>query len=207
MALARKLEFSLDDQLTPAEIQCPVPLSLVEPLNRHFLRSVIVAQKQSRNVLPLHLGLSSEQFDSLLLHYFPYEFHALTVDRKASGFANGQLRQELLELRRDECREVENLLLANRNGFSALEIEMAAIVAAGCLGGDHLWRDLGLQSRHELRLLLDTNFRPLVIRNSADMKWKKFFYKQLCEQDGGYVCRAPSCAECAVFHDCFGLEE
>ena len=34
------------------------------------------------------------------------------------------------------------------------------------------------------------NFPQLARRNTQDMRWKKFLYKQLCEQDGGYVCRS-----------------
>ena len=83
---------------------------------------------------------------------------------------------------------------------------MAPIVAAACLGGDHLWRDLGLASRQQLRELLQHNFPQLAQRNVNDMRWKKFFYKQLCEQDGGYVCRSPSCEQCPTHHDCFGEE-
>ncbi|MFM8444786.1 MAG: nitrogen fixation protein NifQ, partial [Methylococcus sp.] len=33
--------------------------------------------------------------------------------------------------------------------------------------------------------------------------WKKFLYKQLCEAEGIYVCRAPSCGECVDYADCF----
>ena len=84
---------------------------------------------------------------------------------------------------------------------------MSDIVAAGCLGGDHLWRDLGLQSRSELSQLMLQNFPTLAAANSGDMKWKKFFYKQLCEAGGGYVCRAPSCDQCSAYDDCFGPEE
>ena len=30
-------------------------------------------------------------------------------------------------------------------------------------------------------------------RNTRDMKWKKFLFKQLCETEGIYICRAPTC--------------
>jgi NifQ. len=42
---------------------------------------------------------------------------------------------------------------------------------------------------------------------ASDMKWKKFIYKQLCEAEGLYVCRAPSCEVCKDYDQCFGKEE
>jgi nitrogen fixation protein NifQ len=39
------------------------------------------------------------------------------------------------------------------------------------------------------------------------MKWKKFLYKQLCEEEGLYVCRAPSCQVCVDYERCYGSEE
>jgi nitrogen fixation protein NifQ len=38
------------------------------------------------------------------------------------------------------------------------------------------------------------------------MKWKKFFYRQLCEREGIPVCNAPNCAVCADMALCFGPE-
>lgn len=84
---------------------------------------------------------------------------------------------------------------------------MAEILVAGCLGDDHLWQDLGLWSRQELSGLIAHNFPAIAARNSRDMKWKKFLYKQLCEAEGIYVCRAPSCDVCIDYPKCFGSEE
>lgn len=84
---------------------------------------------------------------------------------------------------------------------------MAEIVIAGCMGSDHLWQDLGLWQRADLTHLMLHNFEPLALRNQRDMKWKKFLYKQLCEAEGIYVCRSPSCEVCIDFHSCFGSEE
>jgi hypothetical protein len=39
------------------------------------------------------------------------------------------------------------------------------------------------------------------------MKWKKFLYKQLCEAEGLYLCRAPSCSVCVDHPLCYGSEE
>ncbi len=84
---------------------------------------------------------------------------------------------------------------------------IAAILVAGCLGEDHLWQDLGLWSRQDLSELIAYNFPQIKAANVKDMKWKKFLYKQLCESEGIYVCRAPSCDICVDYPRCFGPED
>jgi len=84
---------------------------------------------------------------------------------------------------------------------------ITAILVAGCLGDDHLWQDLGLWSRQDLSGLIAYNFPTVAATNNRDMKWKKFLYKQLCEAEGIYVCRAPSCDVCVDYSRCFGSED
>ena len=169
--------------------------------NPAWLEQIVAAQRAGRSCLPSRLGLDEPGYAALLAAHLP----ALAGQAAAPRDCH-ELRQELLELRRDEWQELCDLLLAGRRGAAASAAWMAPIVAAACLGGDHLWRDLGLASRQQLRELLQHNFPQLAQRNVNDMRWKKFFYKQLCEQDGGYVCRSPSCEQCPTHHDCFGEE-
>jgi nitrogen fixation protein NifQ len=75
------------------------------------------------------------------------------------------------------------------------------------MGSDHLWQDLGLWNRGELSRLMEQNFPEVAKRNQKDMKWKRFLYKQLCEAEGIYTCRAPSCEVCIDYHACFGPED
>lgn len=172
---------------------------------------LITAQRLGRGVLTFFLGLQPLEFIFLTKRYASTSEIAnkamhLKTPSEMSAWKRGALRQELLELRRDEWFDLRDLLLKHAAGKHMLEPVMASIVASACLGGDHLWRDLGLTSRDALGDLLQLFFPDLAVKNTKDMKWKKFFYKQLCEQEGGYVCRAPSCEECAAYDDCFGAE-
>jgi nitrogen fixation protein NifQ len=179
--------------------------------NARLLRSILDSQRQGRSCLPFFLGMTPLDCICLLQQLVapepvPLGWVDLTEPRNRHAWKRGALRQELLELRRDEWQELRELLLAGRRGLSTAEVYLADIIAAACLGGDHLWRDLGLANRQDLRELLMLNFPALATLNVRDMKWKKFFYKQLCEQEGGYVCRSPTCEACAVYADCFGPE-
>jgi nitrogen fixation protein NifQ len=55
--------------------------------------------------------------------------------------------------------------------------------------------------------LMHGRFTSLAERNTQDMKWKKFLYKQLCERAEIRVCKAPSCGVCTDYAKCFGPEE
>jgi nitrogen fixation protein NifQ len=109
--------------------------------------------------------------------------------------------------RHEEYHDVRRLLLDGAALRSPPVVALAECVARACMGEDHLWHDLGLPSRAELSALLHEHFAPLATRNVNGMRWKKFFYKQLCEQVGIAVCRAPSCGVCAHYTDCFGSED
>ncbi|MDO8329450.1 MAG: nitrogen fixation protein NifQ [Fluviicoccus sp.] len=175
--------------------------------NKSWLARILDAQRSTGSALPLHLGLEPDAYRQLINCFFPdcrvwlalHYGHDLLWQR-------GELRQQLLVLRREEWETLRNLLVQHRRGDDASEIRMAEIVAAACLGSGHLWRDLGLGSRGMLRDLLQSNFPALVSLNTRDMRWKRFFYKQLCEQEGGYVCRSPSCDQCSTYDECFGEE-
>ena len=113
-------------------------------------------------------------------------------------------------LREDEVADVAALLLdhADPQAGPSEWIEAAATaVAVACLGDQHLWQDLRLASRAELSALMRHWFPGLVARNHGDMKWKKFLYKQLCEREAPFICKAPSCAVCCDRPACFGPEE
>lgn len=189
---------------------CTQVASQTDLPNQLPLTHILNAQRSGNSCLPEQLGLDAIAYTTLQQRYFPSQqdrsFRPHDASLQQAIQERGQLRQQLLDLRRDEWQELHDLLLLHRSGLDESESWLAAIIAAACLGSSHLWRDLGLPTRDALRQLLLHNFPLLARRNDRDMRWKKFFYKQLCEQQGGYVCRAPSCDQCPTHHECFGDE-
>ena len=90
---------------------------------------------------------------------------------------------------------------------TSFQLVLADMIARRCLRPNHLWQDLGLRNRRELGWMLMRHFEPLASRNRSDMKWKRFFYRTICRDDGYMLCAAPSCAECDDFDNCFGEED
>jgi nitrogen fixation protein NifQ len=107
----------------------------------------------------------------------------------------------------DEFPDLLQLLLQANPSNDSQQRLVAHLVATACMGSNHLWQDLGLPGRGALSTLLARHFPALTARNTNDMKWKKFFYRQLCERDGYVACNRPSCAACCDYDKCFGPEE
>ncbi|RJX31975.1 MAG: nitrogen fixation protein NifQ [Oxalobacter sp.] len=157
--------------------------------------STSFSRKAPYNV-PIY-GLRSDDIFTLMYLHFPdiAEPSAWTVSRIKTPD------------RVDEFDDLLDLLLRNRSVIDKNSLWLAHAIATASMADDHLWQDMGLPSRAVLSKLLNTYFTTLAQRNTSDMKWKKFFYKQLCDEAGINVCRSPSCAECSDYENCFGSEE
>ena len=202
MDASNRFESAFASPLTgyaPLEDQKP----LVE-LNARVFRFIYQGQRNGNSCLPYFLGVG-ESYRNEFVGFIRTSNPEMNFDFSTVPWDD--VRQNLLEMRHDEWLEVRELLVAHASHEHPSAIWMADAVAAGCLGGNHLWRDMGLPNRQLLTDLLNTNFGDLAKLNVKDMKWKKFFYKQLCEQEGGYVCRAPTCEQCTAYDDCFGPED
>jgi len=107
----------------------------------------------------------------------------------------------------EEESQLFELLSSHKVDASEEARWIVAIVARRAMAPRHLWQDLGLANRAELSQLVARWFPKLAAGNVGNMKWKKFFYRKLCELEGFTLCAAPTCAECSDFHDCFGDED
>ncbi len=162
-----------------------------------WLAQIIASWLVADGVLPDALALTEEQFASLLVRRFSgYSLNVKSAKGVPLDFNRMLEKQDLEQYLRQFA------------AYNSPDSEvLIAIIVAACLGNDHLWQDLGLWSRRDLSTLLQHNFPRLAAANSGDMKWKKFLYKQLCEAEGFYVCRAPSCDVCKDYSLCFGAED
>ncbi len=165
--------------------------------NDELFARMLASQAVGSGVLPAGLGLSMLTFSRFLLRHFPQSGPLFELDSA----------QWPDEARVAERQDLIDLMVEQRAGRDDSEIWMARIVAAACMGGNHLWQDLGLWNRSDVSRLITENFPVLAAKNVHDMKWKKFLYKQLCQREGVYVCRSPSCEVCADYAVCFGSEE
>lgn len=147
-------------------------------------------------------GLGVEEFAWLLESEFPFldwDSHlALRAAQKKAPRPMNSL---------DEFSDLLTLLWDHRAEDDTRSLWLACAVSTACMASNHLWQDMGLPSRHMLGDVLASHFPVLHARNDGDMKWKKFFYKQLCDRAEVNACRAPSCTVCNDQSLCFGAED
>ena len=188
-------EFIQDQEETRKQVYRGLRLVATDAPNSEWLARMLASSAAGFGGMPERLGLTAKQFGAALACFFP----GMDSDELLNGPS--------LDLgRAEEREELRTLLLVHAADLSPERVWMADILAAGCMADDHLWQDLGLWSRQDLSAMIEHNFPALKKRNERDMKWKKFFYTQLCVQEGVYTCRSPSCEVCADYKACFGLE-
>lgn len=123
---------------------------------------------------------------------------------------NWSLLETRMRTRSDEVNDLMALLLDHADWSAGRKSDvhhMAWLLASASLGDQHLWQDLGLPSRDALTLLIGHWFPALVVLNAENMKWKKFFYRQLCLKEDILICKSPSCADCSDSVICFASEQ
>jgi nitrogen fixation protein NifQ len=168
-----------------------------DPFDRHvFACALAIGLADARVPLTEALGLSPAALANLMIAYFPGSWRELPAPSPGNGSGRDALEEP----------DLRAFLLEHRSQGVVEEEWLAAIIARRSLGANHLWQDLGLLGRDELNRLMERHFPSLRRLNGGDMKWKKFFYRQLCERDGVAICKAPNCEVCTDFRACFGPE-
>lgn len=166
-----------------------------DDFDRHVLASILAAAAMDGGPLAERAGLAEPELNELLASCFPSaELRAFAWMPRPGSAAD------------DETIMVRDLLLAQRSTGGDLGRWLAAMVARRAMEPNHLWEDLGLRERPELSRLLTRHFAPLAARNTRNMRWKRFFYRMLCEDDGFVMCTTPVCTQCNDFDLCFGEE-
>jgi nitrogen fixation protein NifQ len=172
----------------------PTVLALAGVLSAAF-------ERQGIAVLPIY-GLDARRTRRLFHRWFPGADLALQLAWSEAAAMAGDSRHE-------ETADLVALFTEYADPQAGSPGDATCVsyaLAQASLGEQHLWQDLYLPSRQELSALIGRWYPRLAASNTHDMKWKKFFYKQLCEREEIFVCRSPTCGECSDYPVCFGPE-
>ena len=180
-------------QNPPRDMLCSAPVEL-------WLRRLALNHLAGCARFPLFMGLAASDYRQLMCRVL-----LAPAARSAALSEQDRLLLTLQDRRRQECLDLADWL-------SQYMIPNAApldhLIATAAMGFNHLWQDLGLASRGELRQLMTDCFPELVQMNQHNMRWKKFFYRQLCLLASGEInCRSPSCDSCWERASCFSPED
>lgn len=164
-------------------------------VSRVFAHMLELRRREEGFAIAPFQGLDAAQLGQLLDRHFPAARRLFRLDADAEA-----------RLPADEFADLLQLLREHRADDAVETDWLACAVAAACAGEEHLYQDLGLPDRRDLSELLRSRFTALFKKNVHDMRWKKFFYKQLCDRQGLNLCRAPICTVCSDYQNCFGPE-
>ncbi|MFZ3180138.1 MAG: nitrogen fixation protein NifQ [Methylocystis silviterrae] len=162
--------------------------------DRHVLASILALASSEGGSLPARAGLTDAELGELFSHCFAARSIESSGDRETS----------LVDA--DEIEMVRELLLENCSSEGDGGRWLAAMIARRAMEPNHLWEDLGLRDRSELTRLMARHFAPLARRNDKNMRWKRFIYRMMCENDGFVMCSTPVCSNCADYALCYGAE-
>jgi nitrogen fixation protein NifQ len=172
--------------------------TVCDPFDGHVLACILaasVSECHTGGSFTNALGVHGDALRELIDRYFP------GTQEKLEPFG-----LDSVPIISEDERCLRELLWRFRAVPSRLNSLLSLLVAHRATRPNHLWQDLGLMNRGELSRLMQRHFVQLASRNTQDMKWKKFFYRMICREEGFSMCVAPSCSECGDFTYCFGDE-
>ncbi|MBM3551225.1 MAG: nitrogen fixation protein NifQ [Alphaproteobacteria bacterium] len=164
--------------------------------DRHIFACIISVAASEGGALTERLGLSRANLEALTSKFFGARL-PLPLEEGPAASASDL----------DESELVRDILLEHLSPRDADGEWLATMIARRALEPNHLWEDLGLRNRSELTRLMERRFASLAARNDKNMRWKRFIYRLMCENDGFVMCATPVCSNCADYHGCFGEEE
>ncbi|MBB93972.1 MAG: nitrogen fixation protein NifQ [Rhodobacteraceae bacterium] len=103
----------------------------------------------------------------------------------------------------DDQRAIFTLVLWKGGAATDEARWLAAILARRSMEPHHLWQDMGLPDRSALSGLIRRHLPGLAAANVQNMRWKKFFYRQICSDAAFSLCLSPTCDACDERDDCF----
>jgi nitrogen fixation protein NifQ len=177
---------------------CDVAAARIEDdraFDRHVFASLLAVGAAEGGVIGDRVGLADDDLTALMERWFPMALDLVERWHPTTVAAED-----------DEIAMVRDLLLAHRSTDHEDSRWLAFMIARRAMESNHLWEDLGLRDRTELSRLLTRHFAPLATRNVKNMRWKRFFYRMLCEGDGFVMCSTPVCTDCRDFDLCFAEE-
>lgn len=174
---------------------CPGHIS---PEDRHFFACLLCVAKDEDSGLASSLGLDDTDIDSILSLFFPgFDLTELGSYRTDKGGSSVRANEALLQILLD------HVPLNGLFNETFVSYWVARIIAARASLEGHLWVAMGLTERSQLTAAIQRHLPSLAEANNKKMRWKKFLYKQLCDLNGGTMCKAPNCGVCSDYALCF----
>ncbi len=169
--------------------------------DRHLFACLLAVAVQESHNFSARLGLAKSDITSILKRYFP----AVSYD-----FLSQSAIPEIEPLP-EYSEEVISILISHVPIEPCTHDLLTSvwlcyiIVARAALPG-HLWVAMGLFERSQLTAAIRRHLPSLAAANHQNMRWKRYLFKQVCDLNGGVMCKAPNCGVCSDYALCFAEE-
>jgi nitrogen fixation protein NifQ len=166
--------------------------------DRQMFAGLLTLATQENKTFAATLGLKTSDIDKIFAIYFP-NFDPDVARENIDGNSSEA---------RDINQDVLNILLSHiardQSGQRAHISEMLCrIIAARAAEPGHLWVAMGFLERPQLTSAICRHLPTLALANDKGMRWKRYLFKQVCDMNGGVMCKSPNCGDCSDYHLCF----
>jgi len=186
-----------DDPLYRTLIDTPCPEGVAAE-DRHLFACLLGVAAHEPYPSAAALGLTERALGQMLVTLFP------AFDPSRLGDFAPEAQQDPPEINRDLVQLLSDY---HPHPCSDLANWLTAALAARASHPGHLWVAMGLFERPELSAAIRRHLPALAAANNQNMRWKRFFFKTICDLNGGTLCKSPNCGVCSDYALCFAPEE
>jgi nitrogen fixation protein NifQ len=188
-----------DDRIYRSLLETATPLG-IEELDRQMFAGLFATVSQEKGPLTAALGLTEDEISELLKTYFPGYGYSILNQSSADMSTLVTVNLDIL-----------NILLAHvpcdsTGGKNQTSEWLARVIASRAAHPGHLWVAMGFFERAQLSAAIRRHLPTLAAANDKGMRWKRYLFKQVCEMNGGMLCKSPNCGDCSDYAICFAPE-
>ncbi|ABA87575.1 nitrogenase molybdenum-iron cofactor biosynthesis protein NifUQ [Syntrophotalea carbinolica DSM 2380] len=165
--------------------------------NRHLFACLLSVAADEPYDTAAALGLSADDLKVLLETWFPECSPGLFSQADRSEQVPPEYNDEVLQILLTHVPREANGTLQTSS------LLLARIIAARTAYPGHLWVAMGLFERPQLSASIRRLLPSLAAANNQNMRWKRYLFKQVCDLNGGMMCKSPNCGDCSDYAICF----
>ena len=170
--------------------------------DRLMFAGLLTLARQEHKSFATPLGLTVSDIDKIFAIYFPgFDPYQVRKAIPGNGSNTPEINQDMLKIL---LKHVSQDQSGKRAHISEL---LARIIAARATKPGHLWVSMGFLERQQLTAAIRRHLPTLAIANHKGMRWKRYLFKQVCDLNGGVMCKSPNCGDCSDYNFCFAPEE
>jgi nitrogen fixation protein NifQ len=170
--------------------------------DRHLFACLLAVAAREPHDTAQAMGLDDDGMAAIMSHLFPaVDLDILARHTTPNESPPPEVNKDVLEV----------LLSHIPVEGDACDLFVATLLcktlAARAAHPGHLWVAMGLFERPQLTAAIRRHLPTLAEANSENMRWKRYLFKQVCDLNGGVMCKSPNCGMCSDYALCFAIDE